>query len=60
MKAKTLSPVAVKLHFIRPRDEGGAQIASPNLDNDGNIDEWPTGFFDQFDKDLNHFAGWEQ
>lgn len=60
VKARTIAPAAVKLHFIRPRDEGGAQVASPNLDDDGNIDEWPTGFFDQFDKDMNHFAGWEQ
>ena len=28
------------------------------LDAAGNIDVWPEGFFDQFDKDMNYFAGW--
>ena len=30
---------------------------SPILDSNGNIDSWPDGFFDQFDKDMNYFAG---
>ena len=30
------------------------------MDNYGNIDYWPEGFFDQFDKDANYFAGWGQ
>jgi predicted ATPase len=29
------------------------------MDATGNIDSWPDGFFDQFDKDMNHFAGWD-
>jgi predicted ATPase len=32
---------------------------SPQMDATGNIDSWPDGFFDQFDKDMNHFAGWD-
>ena len=47
------------LHFFRPRDGALDQVVSPNLDAAGNIDVWPDGFFDQFDKDMNHFAGWE-
>lgn len=46
------------LHFFRPRGAGHAQVVSPTLDRTGNIDIWPAGFFDQFDKDMNHFAGW--
>ena len=50
------------LHFFRPRwhseQEGLPQVHSPILDSDGNIDSWPDGFFDQFDKDMNYFAGW--
>ena len=50
------------LHFFRPRwhseQEGLPQVQSPILDSDGNIDSWPDGFFDQFDKDMNYFAGW--
>ena len=52
----------VALHFFRPRgdddEEGLPQVESPSLDNYGNIENWPEGFFDQFDKDMNYFAGW--
>ena len=30
----------------------------PRLDSQGGVDAWPEGFFDQFDKDMNYFAGW--
>jgi predicted ATPase len=53
-----MSRERVALHFFRPRGDGGAQVTSPQLDQSGNIDVWPDGFFDQFDKDMNHFAGW--
>ena len=42
----------------RDEQDSGAQVQSPILDDDGNIDSWPKGFFDQFDKDMNYFAGW--
>ena len=57
-----LAPGDVSLHFFRPRQDaerdGVAQVQSPHLDSEGNIDDWPDGFFDQFDKDMNYFAGW--
>ncbi len=46
------------LHFFRPRAKDLDQVVSPALDAAGNVDVWPDGFFDQFDKDMNHFAGW--
>ena len=50
------------LHFFRPRQvaerDGVDQVQSPCLDREGNIEDWPEGFFDQFDKDMNYFAGW--
>ena len=62
VKKKTLAPEDAALHFFRPRQDverhGVTQAESPTLDADGNIDSWPDGFFDQFDKDMNHFAGW--
>ncbi len=62
VRKKKLSPDAVALHFFLPRQEceekGAAQVQSPVMDTDGNIDTWPDGFFDQFDKDMNYFAGW--
>jgi predicted ATPase len=58
VKGGKLPAGKVALHFFRSRDEKGEQIESPTLDSSGNIDRWPEGFFDQFDKDMNHFAGW--
>ena len=58
----SLAPGDVTLHFFRPRhdaeQDGVAQVQSPHLDGEGNIDDWPDGFFDQFDKDMSYFAGW--
>ncbi|PTN11855.1 AAA family ATPase [Nitrosomonas aestuarii] len=59
VRAQRLIPEQVTLHFFRPRSENEAQVMTPQLDSSGHIDVWPEGFFDQFDKDLNHFAGWE-
>lgn len=67
VKDNTLPSEDVKLHFFRPRSEqpeGTAsqmapQVESPVIDANGNLDRWPDGFFDQFDKDMNYFAGWD-
>lgn len=59
VKADVLSSDQVSIHFFRPRTGDDAQVVSPILDSTGNIDAWPDGFFDQFDKDMNHFAGWD-
>lgn len=63
VKAGALRPDQALLHFFRPRQSSAEQrdldqVVSPTLDSSGNIDVWPEGFFDQFDKDMNHFAGW--
>ena len=58
VKSTKLQSDHVSLHFFKPRDEAGQQVTSPIIGRDGNIDHWPNGFFDQFDKDLNYFAGW--
>lgn len=60
VKSEGLPPNQVAIHFFRPRTlEGGAQVISPQIDKTGNLDTWPDGFFDQFDKDMDFFAGWE-
>lgn len=59
VKAGRLPPENVALHFFKPRSAEVAQVETPVLDRFGNIDSWPDGFFDQFDKDMNYFAGWE-
>ena len=58
VKSKRLAASQVAIHFFRPRSEDRPQVLSPMLDDSGNIDSWPEGFFDQFDKDTNYFAGW--
>ena len=62
VKKRLLAADDAALHFFRPRrhseQERLPQVHSPILDSDGNIDSWPDGFFDQFDKDMNYFAGW--
>ena len=61
VKTDRLSCKKVALHFFRPREDAnatGSQVESPEIDADGNIDSWPDGFFDQFDRDMNFLAGW--
>ena len=58
VKESRLAADQVAIHFFRSRSTELPQVQSPALDEDGNIDDWPEGFFDQFDKDANYFAGW--
>jgi predicted ATPase len=58
VKDEQLTPEQVALHFFLPRSEDRPQVVSPQLAKTGNIDNWPEGFFDQFDKDMNYFANW--
>ena len=62
VKRGALSADDAAIHFFRSRQEveehGGAQVFSPRIGGDGNIDNWPDGFFDQFDKDMSYFADW--
>ena len=58
VKAGRLSSEKVVLHFFRVRSPDAPQALSPVIDSSGNVDVWPDGFFDQFDKDIDYFAGW--
>lgn len=58
VKDNRITAEQVAIHFFRSRSDDSAQVLSPTLDDSGNIDDWPEGFFDQFDKDANYFAGW--
>ncbi|MDO9215546.1 MAG: DUF3696 domain-containing protein [Methylococcales bacterium] len=59
VKAGGISHKDVALHFFRARSADVAQVISPQINANGDLDCWPDGFFDQFDKDMNHFAGWD-
>ena len=58
VKAERIPAEDVVIHFLRERAPHEAQVLSPTMDSTGNIDVWPEGFFDQFDKDMSYFAGW--
>lgn len=58
VRAKTISHQDVALHFFQPRDPEKSQVSTPQLSEDGSVDFWPEGFFDQFERDLRHLAGW--
>lgn len=62
VKEKVLHHKDVAIHFFQVRGEDSEnslpQVSSPMVRPDGEIDYWPTGFFDQFDDDMNYFAGW--
>lgn len=62
VKQRRIDPDATALYFFRPRHEaeasGAAQVESPAIDAHGSIADWPAGFFDQFDHDMNYLAGW--
>lgn len=53
-----ISPDQTMTHFFGPRGGFRAQVTTPLIDHMGNFDNWPAGFFDQFDDDLEFFAGW--
>ena len=63
VKDGILSAGETRLHFFRPRTTLATdlipQVESPLMDPNGNIDVWPEGFFDQIDRDMNYFAGWD-
>ncbi len=58
VKGGLLTPDQLAIHFFQSRNLDGPQVQSPQIDQAGNIDNWPEGFFDQLDKDMNYFAGW--
>ena len=60
VKSSRISSEQVAIHFFRPPSGETTQVLSPTLDDSGNFDDWPDGFFDQFDKDANYFAGWAE
>ena len=56
-----LSPDKTRIHFFnaRPRSPADpAHVISPQIDVQGNLSEWPLGFFDQTEQDLAALAGW--
>ncbi len=51
----SLDPNAVRLHFFQRRESPGqsiSEVISPRMNRRGRIDQWPDGFFDEWDNSL--------
>jgi predicted ATPase len=48
-----LKPENVTLNFFQQQSANGSFIVSPKIDRNGRIDQWPEGFFDEWDKSLD-------
>lgn len=46
-----ISPEKTAIHYFE-RPEGETVVTSPQIDNDGRLSTWPTGFFDQHEENL--------
>lgn len=49
VKQKKIAASDVRVHFFGHRPGKSAAPESPAMDDDGRLDSWPEGFFDQFD-----------
>ncbi len=48
-----IPPEDVQLHYFqRNLQDGQAHVTSPRIDRNGRIDQWPDGFFDEWEKSL--------
>ncbi|NJM68857.1 MAG: DUF3696 domain-containing protein [Scytonema sp. RU_4_4] len=50
-----LNPKDVQLHYLQRQEKDGlafTEVISPHIDRNGRIDQWPDGFFDEWDKSL--------
>ena len=55
VRQKIIAPDKVRLYYLsRPADSDqlSSKVDSPRVDADGRIDEWPEGFFDEWEKGL--------
>ena len=57
-----IDPNHVALHFFQALEPGKPKVPpliSPQIDQNGNLSEWPTGFCDQAETDTAKLLGWE-
>ena len=61
VRDKIIDSSNVAIHFFDHPDyspKAIPNVVSPLIDLNGNLSEWPSGFFDQSEKDLASLAGW--
>ena len=58
VRDKIIAAADLSLLFFAGSSQSGHGVTSPRIDDEGRINEWPDGFFDQGDKDVAQLAGW--
>jgi predicted ATPase len=58
VRDKILPVTKLSLLFFTGASLAGHGVICPRVDEQGRINEWPDGFFDQSDKDIAQLAGW--
>ncbi|MFC8804123.1 DUF3696 domain-containing protein [Streptomyces anthocyanicus] len=52
VKQGLLTPEQAVVHFFRSADGSGVEVITPRIDKDGQLDQWPMGFFDELENTL--------
>ncbi len=55
VRADNIQPSSVELHYFTRSERNGkvvTDVKSPRVDINGRIDDWPDGFFDNYEKEL--------
>ncbi|MFG3290150.1 DUF3696 domain-containing protein [Streptomyces sp. NPDC048179] len=52
VKHGLLTPGQAVVHFFRSTDGSGVEVITPHIDEDGQLDQWPKGFFDELENTL--------
>jgi len=55
VKKSVIPPEKVKIFFLHRQElssEHSSSVLNPKLDASGNLDQWPAGFFDEWEKNL--------
>ncbi|WP_241910961.1 AAA family ATPase [Vibrio splendidus] len=47
VKEQVVTPSQVEIHFFKKDSEGRSQLETPKIDEQGKMEFWPVGFFDQ-------------
>lgn len=58
VRDKILAAKDTSLLFFSGVSPEGHGVTRPRVDDNGRINEWPDGFFDQSEKDVANLAGW--
>ncbi|WP_319240193.1 DUF3696 domain-containing protein [uncultured Propionivibrio sp.] len=59
VKERALKANKLQIHFFTGADNTSHGVVSPAVNSEGQLSNWPDGFFDQSEKDLIQLSGWE-